>query len=209
MPKKSRRHFQPWDPQKTPKSLAEDSLGSLQTASEACIAPNTFWRQETFIRRVTSTPDPDIFEEYRDTPPISIAILLQKYALPLAESSIYATNLYRDMPPICIAMLLQKYYCQGSLEHPQIQGYILETFRLLIFWARRARETLIREGLVAAGSHKLFDENGVFLVNLTSKSRHGRNCLFANTPRIHGGGEGEGSVNPRFTASLGSRRPKS
>ena len=51
----------------------------------------------------------DTFEKYRDTPPISIAILLQNYALPLAESSIYATNLYRDTPPICIAILLQKY----------------------------------------------------------------------------------------------------
>ena len=38
---------------------------------------------------------------YRDT--------LQKYALLLAESSIYATNLYHDTPPICIAMLWQKY----------------------------------------------------------------------------------------------------
>ena len=36
-------------------------------------------------------------------------ILLQKYALLLAESSIYTTNLYRDTPPICIAILLQKY----------------------------------------------------------------------------------------------------
>ena len=61
------------------------------------------------FRRVTSTPDPDIFEKYRDTPPVSIAILLRKYALPLAESSIYTTNLYRDTPPICIAILLQKY----------------------------------------------------------------------------------------------------
>ena len=60
------------------------------------------------IRRVTSIPDPDILEKYRDTPPISIAILLQKYALPLAESSIYTTNLYHDTPPICIAILLQK-----------------------------------------------------------------------------------------------------
>ena len=61
------------------------------------------------LRRITSTPDPDTFEKYRDTPPISIAILLQKYALLLAESSIYTTNLYHDTPPICIAILLQKY----------------------------------------------------------------------------------------------------
>ena len=62
-----------------------------------------------FVRRITSTPDPDTVEKYRDTPPISIAILLQKYALLLAESSIYTSNLYHDTRPICIAMLLQKY----------------------------------------------------------------------------------------------------
>ena len=41
------------------------------------------------------------------------------YALPVAESSIYTTNLYHDTPPICIAILLQKYQGQGSLEHSQ------------------------------------------------------------------------------------------
>ena len=64
-----------------------------------------------------SSIDPDTFEKYRDTPPISIAILLQKYALLLAESSMYTTNLYHDTPPICIATLLQKH--RGSLEHSQ------------------------------------------------------------------------------------------
>ena len=49
---------------------------------------------------------------------ISIAILLQKYALFLAERSIYTTNLYHDTPPISIAILLQKYWGQGLLEHP-------------------------------------------------------------------------------------------
>ena len=73
-------------------------------------------------RRITLTPDPDTFEKYRDTPPISIATLLQKYALLLAESSAYTTNLYRDTPPICTAILLQKYQGQGSLEHPQSTG---------------------------------------------------------------------------------------
>ena len=34
---------------------------------------------------------------------------LQKYALLLAESSIHTTNFYHDTPPICIAILLQKY----------------------------------------------------------------------------------------------------
>ena len=68
------------------------------------------WRVNTKeIRRVKSTPDPDTFEKYRDTPPISIAILLQRYALFLAESRIYTTSLYHNTAPICIAILLQKY----------------------------------------------------------------------------------------------------
>ena len=89
----------------------------LQKAGEPLGAP-----ARLFIRRVKSTPDPDIFEKYRDTPPISIAIFLQKYALLLAEVSIYTTNLYHDMAPICIAMLLQKHSGQESLEHPQFQA---------------------------------------------------------------------------------------
>ena len=81
---------------------------------------STVWHLRTrSIRKITSTSDPDTFEKYRDTPPISIAILLQKYALFLAESSIYTTNVYHDTPPICIAMLLQEYKGQGSLEHSQ------------------------------------------------------------------------------------------
>ena len=44
------------------------------------------------VRRVKSTPDLDAFEKYRDTPPFSIVILLQTYALLLAESSTYTTN---------------------------------------------------------------------------------------------------------------------
>ena len=52
-------------------------------------------------RRTKSTSEPDTFEKYRDTPPMSIATLSQKYALLLAESSIYsvsrdASHLHRD-----------------------------------------------------------------------------------------------------------------
>ena len=46
----------------------------------------------TLFRRTTSTPDPDTFEKHRDTPSISFAILLHKYAHILAESSVYTTN---------------------------------------------------------------------------------------------------------------------
>ena len=33
------------------------------------------------VRRAKSTPDPDTLEKYCDAPPISIAIIFQKYAL--------------------------------------------------------------------------------------------------------------------------------
>ena len=71
----------------------------------------------SLVRRAQPTPDPDTLKRYRDTPPISIAIFLQKYGFLLAESSIYTTHVYHDTAPICIAMLLQKCSAQGSLEH--------------------------------------------------------------------------------------------
>ena len=51
-----------------------------------------------FFLRGTSTPHPDTFEKYRDTPSISIAILLQKYALFLAESTPRLSVLGRSVP---------------------------------------------------------------------------------------------------------------
>ena len=74
----------------------------------------------TCSRRITSTPDPDTFEKYRDTPPISVAILWEKYALLLAQSSTNTANLYHHTLPLCIAILLLKYQGQGSLEHSQM-----------------------------------------------------------------------------------------
>ena len=49
------------------------------------------------VRRIKSTLHPDTLEKYRATPPISIAMLFQKYVLLLAENSIYTTNLYHDI----------------------------------------------------------------------------------------------------------------
>ena len=52
---------------------------------------------------------PILLQKYRDTPPISIVILLQKYALLLTESSIYT-------PPICITIRLpfvSRYFCRS------------------------------------------------------------------------------------------------
>ena len=72
------------------------------------------------LPEVTSTPDPKSYEKYRGTPPISIAIVLQKYALFLPESLIviYTTSLCHDMAPLCIPIFLQKYEDQGAFEQP-------------------------------------------------------------------------------------------
>ena len=66
-------------------------------------------RQEFQSGEPNQPPDPNTSEKYRDTPPISIAMLVQKYALLLTESSIYTTHMYHDRVPIWAAMLLQNY----------------------------------------------------------------------------------------------------
>ena len=85
-------------------------------------------------------PWPRYFSKKRDTAPISIAMLLQKYALPLAESSLYTTNLYHDTPPICIVMLLQKY--SGLSGRPvrvfQSRYAIAIVYRLMFFHVSQA-----------------------------------------------------------------------
>ena len=56
------------------------------------------------LRRIESTPDPDTFEKYRDTPPTSIAILFAKVCPPLGRKlyilhqfvSRYVSHLHRD-----------------------------------------------------------------------------------------------------------------
>ena len=63
-------------------------------------------KTENLVRRVKPTPDPDTLEKYRETPPVSIEILLQNYAVLLAESSTCTAHLYQDTAPICIAILL-------------------------------------------------------------------------------------------------------
>ena len=62
------------------------------------------------------------FEKYRDTPPISIAILLHKYALLLAESSIYTTNLYHDMPPFVSRYVCRSIRVRGRLSAPKLRS---------------------------------------------------------------------------------------
>ena len=62
------------------------------------------------LRRVKLTPDPDTFEKYRDTPSISIAILLlQEYALLLAESSEYTPPIYITIRLPCVS----RYFCRS------------------------------------------------------------------------------------------------
>ena len=46
------------------------------------------WSREKEIRRVTSTPECDTFENYHDTPPISILMLLPNDDLFLVRSTI-------------------------------------------------------------------------------------------------------------------------
>ena len=77
---------------------------------------------EVPFRRAKLPHDPDIFEKFRDAPPVFMAMILSKYALLFAESSINTTSLHHNTAPLCIAMLLQKYEGQGSLEHPQSLG---------------------------------------------------------------------------------------
>ena len=62
------------------------------------------------LRRVQSTPDPTLSLKFHDAPPTFIAIFLQKYALPLAESRKNKT------PPICIAIrlpIVSRYFCRS------------------------------------------------------------------------------------------------
>ena len=53
-----------------------------------------YYPNNSLLRRVTPIPDPYIFERHRDTRPMSIAILLLKYARFLVGSSTQTTHLY-------------------------------------------------------------------------------------------------------------------
>ena len=86
-----------------------------------------FWRDiPGFCRDIPGVPEKFENKKFgfnfrsllKSTPPVSIAILLQNYALLLAESSIY-TNLYHDAPPICFAIPFSEVLGSGLLGHPQ------------------------------------------------------------------------------------------
>ena len=60
------------------------------------------------LRRVKSTPDPDTFEKYRDTPPISMAYFCK--SMPPSWQKVVYT------PPICITIRLpfvSRYFCKS------------------------------------------------------------------------------------------------
>ena len=91
-----------------PRPRVEDIAGGKEAGPKTPQSANKGKGHNSGVSHRPLTPI--LFEKYRDTPPISIAILLQKYALRLAESNIiYTTNLYHDTPPIGIAILFQKY----------------------------------------------------------------------------------------------------
>ena len=73
------------------------------------------------------TPEHDTSAKYRDAPPFSLAILLQKHAPSLAGSSTF-TAIYITMWLPCVATPSQKHKYEGQvpLEHPQSMFGLLE-----------------------------------------------------------------------------------
>ena len=67
-----------------PQKIVSDGPSSRGFAFRYVLPPPLalprYFRSRIKFRRVTSSPDPDTFEKYRNTPPISIAIVFQKYA---------------------------------------------------------------------------------------------------------------------------------
>ena len=97
------------------------------------------WFSHCTIRTSESTPYPDTCEKYRDTPPISIAILLQKYASSWQKVA--------HTPPICITIRL-----------PFVSRYFCRNIRVRGRWdnPHTSRETPFREWDFAFG--ELFSE---------------------------------------------------
>ena len=77
-----------------------------------------------FLRRVKLTPDPDTFEKYRDTPPISFVMLLKRMP-PSWQKVVYT-------PEICITMRLpfvSRSFCRSirvrvAFEHSHFPVFI-------------------------------------------------------------------------------------
>ena len=79
--------------------------------------------KRTTIQENHIDPDLDTFEKYRDTPPISSAMLLQKYILFLAESGMYTTTLHHNTPLICIAIFCRSIRVKGCWNTPKPCDY--------------------------------------------------------------------------------------
>ena len=80
-------------------------------------------RTRILLRRVKATPDPNTCEKVSRYTSYFYGILLQMYALPVAGSSIYTTNLYHDTPPICIAILFAEVLGSGVVGTLPIYGH--------------------------------------------------------------------------------------
>ena len=113
-------------------------------------------------------------EKRRDTPPISIAILLHKHALICAESSIYTANLYHNTAPF-----VSPYFCRsirvrgrfGTRPPPKkkiIRSYedVNGKLNRARCWQRRGAASWLRRGLVFALVRRQMDgeTNSIILI---------------------------------------------
>ena len=79
------------------------------------------------FRGVTPTLGPNISEKYRDTRPISIAVLCESMPSSWSEVVLHHPFVWHT-PPICTTKLLQKYWSQGLLGHSQVLVRTFMTF---------------------------------------------------------------------------------
>ena len=71
------------------KQLGPSYIGPIQKA-----------QQNPCIKDSHIDPEPDTFEKFRDTPPISVAMFLPKHVLVLVGNDMYTTHLYHHTAPI-------------------------------------------------------------------------------------------------------------
>ena len=84
------------------------------------VDPETFIKADrSSVSRDKSISDPNAFKKYRDTPPISTAILLQTHAL-LFAASVYicTTNLGHDAARTCTASTFAEVLESGVVGTP-------------------------------------------------------------------------------------------
>ena len=109
------------------------------------VSNGTWWNQSLALaiplfRRVKSTPDPNAFEKYRDTPPISSSI-------------IYTANLYHNTAPICIAILFAEVLGSGVIgalppKKPRNTPETMTSHDVLSVWNKHAWHHMVARDLV-------------------------------------------------------------